>query len=171
VAVFTVGLGEQADKAVLRELAESTGGRFFAAAQPEDLLALYQTVGEQLENQYHLIFRPAFGQDEAWHQMEIKVVPPGSGIGATAGREFIATRGPGVSRATIGGFERRVAERRYVFGGGLGAAFGVLFGLLLGLLVKLLRSDLKLGLVPLAGLILLGAVLGGLIGVILVSTS
>ncbi len=171
VAVFTVGFGGTVEVGVLRELAEATGGRFFAAARPEDLLALYQTVGEQLENQYHLVFRPAFGQDEAWHRMDIRVAPPGGGGQASAGREFISTTGPGVSRATLGGLERRVAERRFLFGGGLGALFGLLFGFLLGLIVKLLRPDLTLRFAAFAGLMLLGGILGALVGVLILSAA
>jgi len=172
VAVFTVGLGTAVDAAVLRELAESTGARTFSASGPDDLLALYQIIGEQMKNQYHLTFRPAFGRDEAWHKMKIRVGPPGgSGAAAAADREFIASMGPGVSRATLGGFERRVTERRYLEHAGLGAAFGALFGLLLAALLKLLRSDLKLRPAAVIGLILLGALLGGLAGGILASVS
>lgn len=170
VAVFTVGLGTAVDGAVLRELAESTGARSFAASGPDDLLALYQTIGEQMKNQYHLTFLPAFGQDGAWHKMEIHVAPPkGGGTAATAVREFIASKGPGVSRAILGGFEHGVTERRYLWHAGLGAIFGALFGLLLFLLVKILRPDLRLRAAAVVGLILLSALLGGLVGVVLVS--
>ncbi|MBN1939334.1 MAG: VWA domain-containing protein [Candidatus Aminicenantes bacterium] len=167
VAVFTVGFGSAVEADVLRTLAEETGGRFFSAARPEDLLALYQTIGEQLENQYHLVFRPAFGQDEAWHRMEIRVAPPGGGGGAAAEREFIATTGPGVSRAVLGGLERRVSKRRFILGAAVGAAFGLLFGFLLGLIVKLIRPDLRLRVAAFAGLMVLGAVLGALVGVLI----
>ncbi len=172
VAVFTVGLGTAVDADVLRILAESTGARAFAAPGPDDLLSLYQIIGEQMKNQYHLTFRPAFGRDEAWHKMEIRVGPPGGSMPAAAAeREFIASTGPGVSRATLGGFERRVTERRYLEHAGLGAAFGALFGLLLVALLKLLRPDLRLRPVAVVGLILLGALLGGLAGGILASLS
>jgi len=172
VAVFTVGFGKTIDTAVLRELAEATGARTFAAAGPDELLSLYQIIGEQMKNQYHLTFRPTFGQDEAWHKMEIRVGPAAAGgSAASADREFIASIGPGVSRATLGGIERRVTERRYLFHAGLGAAFGALFGMLLAGLLRLLRPDLKLRFPTVLGLILLGALLGGLAGGILASIS
>jgi VWFA-related protein len=172
VAVFTIGFGVDAAAGVLRELAESTGGRYSAASGPKDLLAIYQTIGESLANQYHLIFRPAFGQDEAWHKMEIRVAPP-EGVReiAAASREFIASKGPGVSRTTLGGFERREAGRRYLLWAILGAVFGTLFGLLLVVVLKLLRADVRLRAVAVIGMIVLGALLGGLVGVILVSVS
>lgn len=171
VAVFTVGFGSAVEAAVLQKLADETGGRYFAAARPEDLLALYQTIGEQLENQYHLVYRPTFGQDEAWHRMEIRVELPGGGGRGAAGREFIATKGPGVSREILGGLERRVNERRYLTGAVFGALFGLVFGLALGLVVKLIRSDLKLRGAAFIGLMLFGAILGALVGILILSAS
>jgi VWFA-related protein len=167
VAVFSIGLGDKVDAAKLEALAAATGGRYFAASRAEDLLILYQTIGEQLQNQYRLTFRPAFGRDEAWHQLEIRFTPPGGGISASAKRDFIASIGPGISRKTVGGFERKLAERDLVLWGGIGAAFGALLGLLLGVLLKALRPDLRLRISAFLGLLLLCALLGGLVGVIL----
>ena len=169
VAVFTVGLGKAVDAAVLRELAESTGGRSFAAPDPAALLALYQLIGDQMKNQYHLTFRPSFGRDEAWHKLEIRVGPPERRPGGR-GPIFIST-GPGVSRSVLGGFERRGAERRALALILPAAALGALFGLLLAALLKLLRRDLRLSPAAVAGLIGLGALLGGLIGGILAAVS
>lgn len=167
VALFTIGLGDKVNEAALQELAGATGGRFLAAARPEDLLALYQTIGEQLQNQYHLIFRPAFGRDEAWHKLEIRFTPPAGGAPASARREFIASLGPGVSRKTLAGFESKLVEQDSALRGGLGAAFGALLGLLVGLLVKVLRPDIRVRVPALLGLVLLGALLGGVVGMIL----
>ena len=171
VAVFTVGLGKAVDAAVLRELAESTGGRSFAAPDPAALLALYQLIGDHMKNQYHLTVRPSFGRDEAWHKLEIRVGPPGEPAEAAAARDFIASTGPGVSRSVLGGFERRGAERRALALILPAAALGALFGLLLAALLKLLRRDLRLSPAAVAGLIGLGALLGGLIGGILAAVS
>jgi len=169
VAVYSIGLGEKVNAAVLESLAAETGGRFFAASRAEDLLALYQTIGEQLQNQYRLTFRPAFGRDEAWHRLEIRFQPPGGGAPAAAERDFIASLGPGVSLQTIGGLERKISRRDLILWGGLGAAFGALLGFCLGFLLKILRPDLRFRIGAFLGLMFLWALLGGLVGVILKS--
>jgi len=171
VPVFTVGLGDRLATDVLQALAGETGGRYFAAAGPEDLLSLYQTIGSQLRNQYRLTFRPSFGRDEAWHQLEIRVAPPGGEAPASVARDFIASIGPGVSRTIIGGFERNLADRNHLLWGGLGAAFGALLGLILGLLIKALRPDARIRSGAVLGLILISAVLGGIVGLILEAVS
>jgi VWFA-related protein len=171
VPVFTVGFGDRTAPDVLQALAGETGGRYFAASDPEDLLTLYQTIGTQLSNQYRLNFRPVFGADEAWHKLEIRVAPPGGEAPASVARDFIASIGPGVSRTVIGGFERNLADKNHLLWGGLGAAFGALLGFILGLLIKALRPDARIRSGAFLGLILISAVLGGIVGLILEAVS
>jgi VWFA-related protein len=168
IPLYTIGLGEKVRRDVLISLSGETGGLFFEAARPEDLLALYQKIGAQLQNQYLLIFRPAFGGDEKWHKLEIRYGPAASPA-ASAGREFIASTGPGVSAATVGQLARRLHEKHLIVWVGGGAAFGLLLGLLLIVLLKALRSDLRLGFGAWLGVLVLTTVLGGLVGVILQS--
>ncbi|MCH8993804.1 MAG: VWA domain-containing protein [Chloroflexi bacterium] len=54
VPVFTIGLGDDIDRAYLRELAEMSGGRLAETATPAGLNQLYQEVGELLRGQYIL---------------------------------------------------------------------------------------------------------------------
>lgn len=54
VPVFTIGLGDDIDRAYLRELAEISGGRLAETATPAGLNQLYQEVGELLRGQYIL---------------------------------------------------------------------------------------------------------------------
>ncbi|MFC2163712.1 VWA domain-containing protein, partial [Acidobacteriota bacterium] len=46
VPLFTLGLGANVDEKGLIDMSSETGGNFFKAASPEDLLLLYQTIAE-----------------------------------------------------------------------------------------------------------------------------
>lgn len=161
VALYTISQAEKVKREVLTSLAVETGGAFFAADRPEDLLALYQKIAERLQNQYLLVFRPSFGRDENWHKLEIRYGP------ASAVREFIASFGPGVSATTVSQFERRLRERHLTVWAGGGAALGFLLGFLLMVLLKTLRSDLRLRFGAWLGVLVLTVILGGIIGLIL----
>jgi len=52
VPTFVIGLGDQADRSYLLELAEVTGGRFLEAPSPEGLAQLYENIGNFLRAQY-----------------------------------------------------------------------------------------------------------------------
>jgi|GEM_PF-1277784 len=168
VPLYALSQGAKVKRDVLTSLAVETGGLFFEADRPEDLLALYQKIGEQLQNQYILVFRPAFGVDEMWHKLEIRHAPA-AGPPSSVMREFIASTGPGVSASTVGRLERRLRERDLTLWAGGGAAVGLLLGLLLVTLLKTLRPDLRLGLGAWLGVLILTLILGGLVGVILQS--
>ena len=52
VPFFAIGLGNEIDRAYLRDLTELTGGQFAETPTPEGLADLYQEVGELLRGQY-----------------------------------------------------------------------------------------------------------------------
>lgn len=52
VPVYTIGLGEEIDRAFLQELADASRGRFVETPSPDGLSALYQEVAEALRGQY-----------------------------------------------------------------------------------------------------------------------
>ena len=56
VAVYTVGLGPNADDAVLQSLARETKGSFVPAVE-SNLRAVYASLARQLSNQYVVVFR------------------------------------------------------------------------------------------------------------------
>ena len=56
VAVYTIGLGSDADQARLRKLADETGGRFFPAPRGDQLKELYRLIAEQLQKEYAVDF-------------------------------------------------------------------------------------------------------------------
>lgn len=54
VPIFLIGLGPQVDHAVLRPIAESTGGKYYEAPTPSDLAALYEDVFSKVRGYYLL---------------------------------------------------------------------------------------------------------------------
>lgn len=59
VPIYTIGLGPESDidVAVLRQLADESGGRYFHAPQADQLEALYRSIGEALQNEYSFTYR------------------------------------------------------------------------------------------------------------------
>ena len=168
VPLYTLGLGEGFDPIVLSRLATDTGGKFVKAADPAELILLYQRLAELLKNQYTLSFTSSTGNDSQWHNLRISVTDP-AGQKAEVRREFISTSGPGLSREILGGFEREVETQGLLTYGGVGAFFGLCVGLLLIFLIKVFRREARL-FSPLAvGVVLLSLVLGGIVGLILKS--
>jgi len=165
IPLFTIGLGPGIDEAGLRELAGKTGGGFFQAAEAKDLWQLYQTIAEQLTNQYLLAFDLKGGRDEQWHSLEILLKAPAGG-GASTVKSFVASLGPGVSRGTLDRLERTVKKADLIETALLGGAAGLLPGILILLIIGLARRrngqrlPLLAGLVLLLAFILLGAALG-----------
>ena len=161
VPVFSVAIGDAIDKGSLDRLAHDTGGDALTAARPEELRLLYQKIAERLQNQYVLSFASTYGEDGAWHTLTI-AVKDADPTTATARREFIATKGLGVSPDLIRGFERRAEQRDWAGLVGLGAVFGMVTGLVLVVVIRRIRPDVSLR-SPLAiGVVLLSGLVGGI---------
>jgi len=56
VRLFTIGLGNEPEHELLARLAEGSGGAHARAAAPGDLLAVYETIADRLQNEYVLTF-------------------------------------------------------------------------------------------------------------------
>jgi len=156
VPVFSVALGDGVDTGSLDRLAHDTGGDALTAARPEDLRLVYQKIAERLQNQYVLAFTSSYGEDGAWHTLSVNAKgtePKTDG----ALREFLSTRGIGVSPDLIRGFERQAEQRDWI---GL-VAVGVVIGLAAGFVLVVviaritpgvsLRSPLAVGVVVFSG--------------------
>jgi VWFA-related protein len=165
VPVYTIGLGSGVDAATLTHLAEETGGTFLRAAGPEDLRLLYQSIADLLENQYRLSFSSTFGVDEAWHALTVTVRDAG-GEQTSAPREFVSSRGPGVSPGVMRAHEEAAILRARTVNAAVGSTFGLVAGLILMLGVRFARPDAPLVSVAAVAVLLLAAALGAVAAVL-----
>jgi hypothetical protein len=96
VALFTIGLGADADSAYLQALAQNTGGRYYAETYASDLDKTYNLITTTLRTQYALAWQSKTEADGASHQLEVKVAKGGKEIGNTI--PFIARKplNPGI---------------------------------------------------------------------------
>jgi VWFA-related protein len=64
----------------LRQLAESTGGRFWAASAPERLAAAFGAMLDAMKTRYVLRFEPDVAQRPGLHTLEVKLVRRGGTV-------------------------------------------------------------------------------------------
>ena len=77
VAVYTIGLGSDADQTRLRKLADETGGRFFFAPRGDQLKELYRLIAEQLQKEYAVDFNsPRTLADGTQRRVKVTVTMP-----------------------------------------------------------------------------------------------
>jgi len=165
VAVFGLALGDSVDLAGLDRFAGPTGGTVLKASRPEELLLMYQRIADQLNNQYHLAFTSSFGGDEKWHSLRIRI-KGGDGTAGSAGRDFISSLGPGVSRDILSGAERREEKHGILMEAAVGAMGGLVLGLLLLVLLRLLRRDLEFRPVLVIAIIIVFVLLGSVVAIV-----
>lgn len=163
ISLFTIGLGGDIEEDSLADLAGGTGGTFFKAAEPGDLLLLYQTIADQLNNQYKLVFSSTCGRDDSWHALQIAYRDP-SGEEFKASRTFLATTSPGVARGTLSKAQQKGEQRQMALAGGIGALLGFVFALLILVVIKLARPETEFRILYIAGTILTAILLGGILG-------
>jgi Ca-activated chloride channel family protein len=93
-SVFTLGLGDQIDVNGLTMVAEQTGGQFFESPTPYDLKAIYQTILNQILNEYVLEYDSSESRQGAI--VEGTVTAPVEGAPVDSKFTF---RSPGLSKA------------------------------------------------------------------------
>lgn len=72
VSVYTIGLGRDITETQLQEIASKSGGRYFAAATATDLQSIYQSIAENLQNQYVVeLSAPASFKPGNWHELGV----------------------------------------------------------------------------------------------------
>ncbi|HSS48868.1 MAG TPA: VWA domain-containing protein [Thermoanaerobaculia bacterium] len=78
VTVYTIGLGEDVEKAKLKRLSEETGGRAFFPRDAAELPAIYSAIEEELRSQYLIAYQSAtVRKDQGFRTVDLKVVKPG----------------------------------------------------------------------------------------------
>ncbi|MBI9085169.1 MAG: FHA domain-containing protein [Desulfobacterales bacterium] len=78
VPIFTIGVGPKVDARQLGRMASLTGGRNLLAPSPKDLTRFYQTLADQLKNQYRLTYTTRGASGE--HSLVVKVSHVGGGF-------------------------------------------------------------------------------------------
>lgn len=93
-SVFTLGLGEQIDVPGLTAIADATGGKFFLAPDAGELAEIYQTILNQILNEYVIEY------DSAEHRQGaiVEGTVSATSAGATATADFVF-RSPGLGSA------------------------------------------------------------------------
>ena len=71
--IFTVGLGSDADEAYLQKVALTTGGSYQFTPTPDKLAEIYQSVADQLKQQYIITYKARAPADGKEHKLDIKV--------------------------------------------------------------------------------------------------
>lgn len=165
ISLFTIGLGTDIDESSLIELAGETGGNFFKAAEPGDLLLLYQTIADQLNNQYKLIFSSSFGRDELWHTLQMVYRDP-SGEEFKTAKTFLATTSPGVARGALSKAAQEVEQKKMILAGAIGALLGLILAFLILIIIKLVRPETEFFIPYVLGIVFVTIILGGILGVL-----
>ena len=163
VPIFTIGIGKNQDRKDLNDISMGTGGIFFEAGKPEDLVHLYQAIGDQLQNQYHLTFTSSMGTDEQWHNLKIRVKDPG-GQALETEREYIATKGIEIKRKTVSESLQKIERENLVLVLAIGALIGLVLGMVVLVILKLARPELVLRPALCLGLVLSTIFLGAIVG-------
>ena len=98
IMIFTIGLGE-AKKSVLRELAETTGGRAFFVSKASELAGTYKKIAEELQRQYYISYATA---NKNWNGrfVKLEVVPRDKHWTVRARKGYFAVRGGSTGNAT-----------------------------------------------------------------------
>ena len=72
VPVYIIGLGRDVAEDKLDALASESGGRYFAAASPSDLQSIYQSIAENIQNQYIVkLDAPRSFNPGTWHSLSV----------------------------------------------------------------------------------------------------
>lgn len=167
VPVYTVGLGKQVEAEKLETIASTTGGRYFNAPGPNDLIGIYQAIAAELESGYLLEFKlPSRAGEPGGHQMEVTVRTPAGALSKTVLFELggqMVTSVARVDSAPVPMAHKREAFRLEPLL--IGPLCGLVAGLVGALIVRRRGSTgLRIGLVTL--MVVLGALVGGLVSML-----
>jgi VWFA-related protein len=78
VTIYSIGLGDDADKRKLSRLAEETGGRSFFLKSAEELPGIYATIERELRSQYLIAYQSSnISGGNDFRSVELKVGKPG----------------------------------------------------------------------------------------------
>ena len=89
IPVYTIGEGSNVNTAPLVRIAQETGGTYSFAANPNELLTLYQQISKNIHNEYLLSYKSKITKNSAIkkHSLKVQVVYQGNTYSAV--KEFI----------------------------------------------------------------------------------
>jgi len=73
VPVFTVGWGDGSDSSFLERMGNETGGAYQSAATAEELSQFFNTIVNQLKQNYHIQYSSSLPYDNDWHSLAVAV--------------------------------------------------------------------------------------------------
>jgi len=152
IPVFMIGLGGKLNEEILQNIATESGGSYFPAPQPQDLLEIYRRISRQLENQYVLLYRSRALDAKGVGTLRVNLER--NGETAHDRRYFALVRdvpsevnGGGDALAPVAAVQARVTAAavktiptRLLFFGLAGALLGFVISLLLVFLIKKIRA-------------------------------
>lgn len=143
--VITVGLGGNANRSVLKKIADETGGRAFFAPGPSDLEGIYRLISEQIHHQYRVSFVSPFPTrpDGAvlFHTLGVSLSYGGEKIAGT--KEFLASTNPPVDTMVLYDFQKKQKTESFftiVFWALAIVAFALVAAILAILIVRAARA-------------------------------
>jgi VWFA-related protein len=78
VTIYTIGLGDDADKRKLEKLSEETGGRSFFLKSVDELAGIYSTIESELRSQYLIAYQSTnTSGGNTFRSVDLKVAKPG----------------------------------------------------------------------------------------------
>lgn len=92
---------EAAPDAVLKRLADETGGGYFELRATDDFLPTFTRVAEELHSQYLIGFTPSTLADGKWHKVEVRVAR--ADAVARTRKGYYAVKGRAVSTSALPG--------------------------------------------------------------------
>ena len=80
---YVIGVGSDVDSAYLQQLAQTSGGRYFAAAQASDLSAVYSAIEERLRSYFVVTLRSSAPANGASRKLSLTVTLGGTATTAS----------------------------------------------------------------------------------------
>lgn len=76
IPLFPIGLGAEVDAALLQEMANQTGGKFFAARDGNTITQAINDVVQQLRQNYRVVYEATTAADNTLHDLQLVVQTP-----------------------------------------------------------------------------------------------
>jgi hypothetical protein len=122
VPFFVVGLGQEVDQQFLTSLASTTGGQYFAAADPAQLGQLYGRISDRLRQQYTISLPLPDGLAGGSHRLTVSA-------GGATGVATFETEGPPPTQARLSTIPTALSEETVVSLSGVPAGATVRFAI------------------------------------------